>query len=63
MPEIEVCEMRGKCPVHKIGDRMVVNYTRIVLEEPDSVCARAQMRLTKKNGHLQILKLKVLDKK
>ncbi len=41
MLEFKVCEIRGKCPVHKIGDRMVVDGPRIVLEKTDAVCVHA----------------------
>ena len=41
MLEIEVCEIRGKCPVHKVGDRIVIDGPRIVLEETDAVCVHA----------------------
>ena len=41
MLEIEVCEIRGKCPVHKVGDRILVDGPRMVLEETDSVCVHA----------------------
>jgi len=41
MLEIEICEIRGKCPVHKVGDRIVVDGPRIVLDKTDSVCVHA----------------------
>ena len=41
MLKIEVCEIRGKCPVHKVGDKMVIDGPRIVLEETDAVCVHA----------------------
>ena len=41
MLEIEVCEIRGKCPVHKVGDKIVIDDPRIVLEETDAVCVHA----------------------
>ena len=41
MLEIEVCEIRGKCPVHRVGDRILVDGPRMVLEETDSVCVHA----------------------
>jgi len=41
MLEIEVCKIRGKCPVHKVGDRIVIDGPRIVLEETDAVCVHA----------------------
>jgi len=41
MLEIQVCEIRGKCPVHKVGDKIVIDGARIVLEETDAVCVHA----------------------
>lgn len=41
MLEIEVHEIRGKCPVHKVGDRIVFKGPTIVLEETDALCAHA----------------------
>ncbi len=41
MLEIEVCEIRGTCPVHKIGDKIVIAGPRIVLEQTDAVCVHA----------------------
>ena len=41
MLEIKVCEIRGTCPVHKIGDKIVVEGPRIVLEQTDAVCVHA----------------------
>jgi len=38
---IDVCEVRGKCPVHKVGDKIVVDGARIVLEETDAICVHA----------------------
>jgi len=39
--EIEVCEVRGHCPVHKIGDKIVIDGPRIVLEKTDAICIHA----------------------
>ena len=39
--EIEVCEIRGKCPVYKVEDRIVIDGSRVVLEETDAVCVHA----------------------
>jgi uncharacterized repeat protein (TIGR04076 family) len=33
MLEIEVIEVRGSCPVHKVGDKMVIDDPKIVLEK------------------------------
>lgn len=41
MLEIEVCEVRGKCPVHKVGDKIVIEDPRIVLNETDALCTHA----------------------
>ena len=41
MLEIKVCDIKGKCPVHKVGDKIVVDDPRIVLEETDAVCVHA----------------------
>jgi len=38
---IEVVEIRGTCPVHKIGDRIVVEGPRIDLGRTDNVCIHA----------------------
>jgi len=38
---IEVCEIKGVCPVHKVGDRIVINGAEIILEETDAVCVHA----------------------
>jgi uncharacterized repeat protein (TIGR04076 family) len=39
--EIEVHEIRGKCPVYKVGDKMVIVGPKIVLEKTDAVCVHA----------------------
>jgi uncharacterized repeat protein (TIGR04076 family) len=39
--EIEVHEIRGECPVYKVGDKMVIDGPKIVLEETDAVCVHA----------------------
>lgn len=41
MLEIEVCEVKGFCPVHKVGDRIVIEGAKILLEETDALCVRA----------------------
>lgn len=41
MLKIEVCEVRGKCPVHKVGDKIVIDDPRIVLNETDALCTHA----------------------
>jgi len=39
--EIEVVEVRGKCPVHKVGDRIVIDGAKVVLEKTDALCIHA----------------------
>jgi uncharacterized repeat protein (TIGR04076 family) len=39
--EIDVVEIRGKCPVHKVGDRIVIDGAAILLKETDALCAHA----------------------
>jgi len=41
MLEIEVVEVRGKCPVYKVGDKIVVDGPNIVLEKTDALCIHA----------------------
>jgi len=37
MLEIEVCEVRGRCPVYKLGDKIVIEGPEIVLEKTDAL--------------------------
>jgi uncharacterized repeat protein (TIGR04076 family) len=39
--EIEVCEVRGHCPVYKVGDKITVDDPEIVLEKTDALCTHA----------------------
>jgi uncharacterized repeat protein (TIGR04076 family) len=41
MLAIEVVEIRGKCAVHKIGDKIVVDGPKIDLEKSDALCIHA----------------------
>ncbi len=41
MFEIEVCEIRGRCPVYKVGDRIVIDDPKIVLDKTDALCTHA----------------------
>lgn len=41
MLEIRVCEIRGKCPVHKVGDRIIVDGPSIALNKTDALCVHA----------------------
>jgi len=41
MLEIEVYEIRGRCPVHKIGDKIVIDGPKLLLEKTNAVCIHA----------------------
>ena len=41
MLEIEVVEVRGYCPVYKVGDKIVIDDPAIVLEKTDALCVHA----------------------
>jgi uncharacterized repeat protein (TIGR04076 family) len=41
MLEIEVIEIRGKCPVHRVGDKMLIEGPKIVLDKTDALCTHA----------------------
>ena len=41
MLEIVVHEIRGYCPVYKVGDKMVIDDPEIVLEKTDALCTHA----------------------
>jgi uncharacterized repeat protein (TIGR04076 family) len=41
MLEIRVCEIRGKCPVYKVGDEIVIDDPRILLDRTDAICTHA----------------------
>ena len=41
MLEIEVIEVRGKCPVYKVGDKIVIDGARIVLDKTNALCIHA----------------------
>ncbi|ADL58911.1 TIGR04076 family protein [Methanothermobacter marburgensis] len=41
MLEIRVHEIRGKCPVHREGDRITVDDPEIDLERTDALCTHA----------------------
>ena len=38
---ISVYEIRGKCPVHRVGDRITIEMPMLVLGETDNVCIHA----------------------
>jgi uncharacterized repeat protein (TIGR04076 family) len=39
--EIKVVEVRGHCPVHKVGDTILIADPRIVLDKTDALCTHA----------------------
>lgn len=41
MLEIKVCEIRGRCPVYEVGDRIVIDDPKIVLYKTDALCTHA----------------------
>ncbi len=41
MIQIEVCKIEGIYPVHKVGDRIVIDGAQMVLKETDAVCVHA----------------------
>lgn len=41
MLEIEVCQIKGKCPVHKVGDTIVIDDPKILLDKTDALCVHA----------------------
>jgi uncharacterized repeat protein (TIGR04076 family) len=38
---ITVKEIRGNCPVFKVGDKIVIDSPKIVVDETDSLCIHA----------------------
>ena len=41
MLEIEVYQIRGKCPVYKVGDKMVIEGPEILPNQTDALCVHA----------------------
>ena len=41
MYEIKVCQVRGVCPVYKVGDRMVIDGPKMLIDRTDAVCVHA----------------------
>jgi len=41
MLEVKVCQIRGVCPVYKVGDRMVIDGARVLLNKTDAICVHA----------------------
>ena len=41
MLEIRVREIRGSCPVYKVGDKIVIDAPEILLSRTDALCTHA----------------------
>jgi len=41
MLEIKVREIRGSCPVHKVGDKIVIDDPKILPDRTDALCTHA----------------------
>ena len=41
MLEIKVCEIKGTCPVYKIGGKIVIDDPRILVDRTDALCTHA----------------------
>jgi len=41
MLEIKVREVRGNCPEYKVGDKIVIDDPRILLNRTDALCTHA----------------------
>lgn len=41
MLQIKVCEIRGKCPVYKVGDRLTIKDAAVFMEQTDAICVHA----------------------
>ena len=41
MLEIKVHQIKGKCPVYKVGDKMVIDDPKILLDRTDALCTHA----------------------
>jgi uncharacterized repeat protein (TIGR04076 family) len=39
--EIKIREVRGNCPVYKVGDKIVIDGPRILLDKTDALCTHA----------------------
>ena len=41
MLEVEVHEIKGNCPVYKVGDRITIRNPYIMLKKTDALCTHA----------------------
>ena len=50
--EFTVCSVDGYCPIYSVGDKMVVDGNRIVMDQHKDLCNYALMSLKKKAASL-----------
>ena len=41
MLEIKVHQIKGKCPLHRVGDRITIDSPRILLDNTAAICIHA----------------------
>ena len=41
MIELIVCEIRGKCPVYKVGDKITISGAEILMDRTNAICIHA----------------------
>ena len=41
MLQIRVCQIKGNCPVYKVGDKITIDDPRILLDRTDALCTHA----------------------
>ncbi len=41
MLEIMIDNIKGHCPVHEVGDRIIIDDPRIITEKTDNICTHA----------------------
>ena len=41
MLKITVHDIKGNCPVHKVGDKVIIKNPNIILEKTDALCTHA----------------------
>jgi uncharacterized repeat protein (TIGR04076 family) len=39
--KIKVLRIRGTCPVYEVGDQMVIDGPKILIDRTDAICVRA----------------------
>ena len=41
MLQVKVCQIKGNCPVYKVGDKMTIDGAKILLDKTDAICTHA----------------------